>query len=310
MLETIWEVAKELCGIGYAKIAGFLRAAWGKLLACIPAVARKKGEAAIIEAEAAAEVKKTEARGIIEVNEMLRRQGLLAEWQQGNINNIVRLADGMMPLGDAEKFRNMNKDWVADCLDKCKNDSDEEMQSLWAKILVGEADKPGSFSKSTVDAVSKMSKKDALLFTDFCQFVWFNEQEGNTLLVYDFFDEIYLDSDLFFEMTQQLAHLRLVSQSDPAGYSSMFFTPSVVWAYHGDSVYLNLPSGSSGLLSQAKRFKGKHLMHVGHVLFTEAGEQLYCICGAQKNDAFFQYVLEKWKDLGYNPVVQKKGAEE
>ena len=294
----------------YAKIVGGLRAAWGKLLACIPAVARKKGEAAIIEAETAVEVKKTEARGIIETDDMLRRHGLLAEWQQGNINSIVRKADGMKQPGDKQNFRNLDKDWVADYLDKCKNDSDEEMQSLWAKILAGEADKPGSFSKSTVDAVSKLSKEDALLFAYFCQFVWTidNDNGDGRPLIYSENNDVYNVSYRIFEVVKHLDYLRLVSDSGAGGYVNMFFASAVPLVYHGVKVHLDVPKAKD------EERKDWYVADMGQAKFTEAGEQLYRICEVQKNDAFFQYTVEEWMKLGYNPhsmwpATDEKGRE-
>ena len=282
---------KELIGKS-GEVAGALV---NKLSGILPAVAR-----------GAAEAEEITLRGMIESEDIARRAGFRILRHQGNIESIARLAAESMPPDSAQKARDLDTDWADDVAEKCKTVSDKEMQSLWAKILVGETTKPGSFSKSTVDAVSKMSKEDALLFTDFCQFVWFNDEEGNIPLLYNFFDEIYSDSHRFFERVQQFAHLRLVSYDSGLGYFSTFPTPSAVWVYHTDSVYLNIPLGSLsplGSLIQVKKFKSKHLMHVGHIMFTEAGEQLYRICGAQKNDAFFQYVFGKWKEAGYNPSL-------
>ena len=319
MWETIWEVVKELCGGGYAKIAGFLRVAWGKLLDCIPAVARKKGEADIIKAKTAVEVKKTEARGIIEVDDMLRRHGLLAEWQEGNINSIIRKADGMKLPGDKQNFRNIDKDWIADYLDKCKNYSDEEMQSLWAKILAGEADKPGSFSKRTVDIVNALSKEDALLFSDFCQFVW-NVGGEHIPFIYDWNHKIYdIRQYCMYDVIQKLVDCRLISTPGGdtqymhvlitegfSGYGKNFTVPECHCAYFDASVLVNIPD--------AVVVQGQNVMSLGEVKFTEAGMQLYRICEVQKNDAFFQYTVKQWMELGYNPhsvwpKVDEKGRE-
>ena len=285
-----------------------------------PGIARRKAEASKIEAEAEAEaakiraqtaaaVSKIEAQSIIETDEMLRSGDCLAEWQQRNKTSIFRKAEGMKPPGDKQNFRNMNKDWVADYLDKCQNYSDEEMQSLWAKILAGEADKPGSFSKSTVDAIAKLSKEDALLFAHFCQFVWtIDDDDGDGRpLIYSTDDDVYNVGRHIFEMVKHLDYLRLVSYSS-GGYVNMFRASAVPLAYHGVNVHLDV------LQEQSGERKGWHVVDVGRAKFTEAGEQLYRICEVQKNDAFFQYTVEEWMKLGYNPrsvwpKVDEKGRE-
>ena len=258
--------------------------------------AEAEAEAAKTRAKTEADVRIIEARGIIEVDDMLQSGDRFTAWQQHNTKSIIRKAEKMEP-GGAQKFRNLEKDWVADYLDKCKNYSDEEMQSLWAKILNGKAAKPDSFSKSTVDAIAKLSKEDALMFSDFCQFAWrVGSSNGEPVpLIDDSQDEIYQSHRRMFDVAKHLDYLRLISFDGIGGYIKMFFVPSIPWVYHGSKVYLDVPKEQSG------ERKGRHIVSVGTARFTEAGQQLYRICEVQKNDAFFQYTVEKWMKLGYNP---------
>ena len=46
------------------------------------------------------------------------------------------------------------------------------MQSLWGKVLAGEANQPGAFSRGQVELVSTLDKNDALLFTILFQIRW------------------------------------------------------------------------------------------------------------------------------------------
>ncbi len=76
--------------------------------------------------------------------------------------------------------------------------SDDEMQTLWAKVLAGEANSPGTYSKRTVNLLSDLDKKDALLFQSLCRFGWFI---GNfTPLVFDPQAEIYNKAGINFAM--------------------------------------------------------------------------------------------------------------
>ena len=275
-----------------AEVAGVLV---DKLSGILPAVAEAK-----VEAE---EIK---LRGMIKQDDIARRAGYRILRQQGNIEGIAQIAGEMIPSDSEHQARDMDEDWAADFAEKCKNISNKEMQLLWAKILAGEAGKPGSFSKSTVDVVGALSQKDAQMFTDFCQFVWTNNEGRATPLIYDWHHPIYQSPDHFFDTVKQLTHLRLLFLDSVAGYINVFDGPSVCWAYQDISVRLNLPSGDP-----VKYKDSLCPMNLGHVTLTEAGEQLCSICGAKTNNSFFLYILEKWEKWGYNPsVVQEKGAEE
>jgi uncharacterized repeat protein (TIGR03899 family) len=66
----------------------------------------------------------------------------------------------------------VDPDWVTQFFNYCQDVSDEQMQSLWARILAGEVTTPGSFSLRSLAAVKLMSKADADFFTRFCTVVW------------------------------------------------------------------------------------------------------------------------------------------
>ena len=295
------EEDKKLIGKSdVGKNAEVVGALVNKLSGTFPVVARWKAEA-----------EETTLHNMIKQEDIARRAGFRILRHQGNIEDIAHLAAEDMPPGSAQKIRDLDADWADDVAEKCKTASNKEMQSLWAKILVGETTKQGSFSKSTVDTVGKMSKEDALMFSDFCQFVWGmgSVSEKPVPLIYDSEGQIYQGQSRMFETAKHLDYLRLISFDGIGGYSQLYQAlpvpgvfPIVWWFYHGVCVsLLNVPREQGG---------SRHEMNTGLACFTEAGKQLYHICNPPKNDAFFQYILERWRNTGYNPVVQKKGERE
>jgi hypothetical protein len=92
------------------------------------------------------------------------------ERKQQNIEDITSQAASRLPP-DASPEQ-LDEDWVAHFFKQCETVSDKEMQSLWAKLLAGEAAKPTTYSKRTVDFVTAMDKRDAALFTLLGRFVW------------------------------------------------------------------------------------------------------------------------------------------
>ena len=259
----------------------------------------------ILHAKADAKVARIEA----ETYELQKRAAhrVMGEYmrEQKNIDAVtVKTLNRLSPDTTEETVRSMDDDKVAFMRNFFKTVSNDEMQDIWAGILAGEARAPGSFSKSTVDTVGKMGKEDALMFSDFCQFVWspISETEEEFFpLIYDSQNEVYQGQRRMFDVAKHLDYLRLISYSGVGGYSQIYYAnpqsdqAAVIWVYQRDSVLLDIPQAPSG------KEKNRHDMSIGHAMFTEAGRQLYRICKPPKNDAFFQYILEKWRKLGYNP---------
>ncbi len=146
------------------------------------------------KAEAEAEAEKIRALAGIELTEIQQRgiERLVRQEarKQENIENITAQAAKELPPN--AKTEDLEEDWVAHFFDRCEKVSDKEMQSLWSSLLAGEATNPGTYSKRTVDFVASMDKKDAELFTKFCQFTWVIGEPSP--LIFDANDEIYTKS--------------------------------------------------------------------------------------------------------------------
>jgi hypothetical protein len=126
----------------------------------------------VAKAEAEAEVIRAEAQ--IQVSDLQRRAmyRFLAEEarKQSNIESITGNALPLLTEGSSPQ--NVENDWITNFFDKSRIISDEEMQKLWSKVLAGESNRPGAFSKRTVNLLADLDKRDAELFTHLCGFVW------------------------------------------------------------------------------------------------------------------------------------------
>ena len=90
--------------------------------------------------------------------------------KQDNIEKITQKA--IPQLEKSSNPKNIEDDWIVNFFDKCRIISDDEMQSLWARVLAGEANSPGRYSKRTVNFLNSLDKVDANLFTALCGFGW------------------------------------------------------------------------------------------------------------------------------------------
>lgn len=237
-------------------------------------------------AGAEAEAEKIKALVRIELNEIQQRgiERLVHQEarKQENIESITAQASTALPP-DA-KTEDLEEDWVAHFFDKCNKVSDEQMQSLWSSLLAGEATKPGTYSKRTVDFIASMDKKDADLFTNFCQFVW--KIGGTTPLIFDESDETYTKHGINFTTLKHLDSIGLISFESTSGYRKLGFPKKVVISYY-----------DLWTLVEFSKEKDNE-MKTGKVLLTQAGKELVTICGAKKNQEFYEYVIAEISKQG------------
>src|SRR6266542_4826978 len=76
--------------------------------------------------------------------------------RQKNIEDIT--AKALPQLEEGAKPDAMEDDWVTNFFDKSRIVSDTQMQDLWSRVLAGEANTPGAYSKRTVNFLSDLDK--------------------------------------------------------------------------------------------------------------------------------------------------------
>jgi len=117
-------------------------------------------------AQAEAEADKVRAISQIEITDLQRRalhRFLVEEGKkQNNIETITQKA--LPSVSEQATPQNIEDDWITNFFDKCRLISDSEMQNLWAKVLAGEANAPGKYSKRTVNLLAGLDKADAETF--------------------------------------------------------------------------------------------------------------------------------------------------
>ena len=201
--------------------------------------------------------------------------------KQSNMENILSKA---IPGVDQEnaKPEDIQRDWFANFFDKCRIVSDEDMQNLWASILAGEANNPGSFSRRTVNLMADLDKSDAELFESLCRFVWISGTEYYPL-VFDVQHDIYNRQGINFNSIGHLESLGLVRFNGITGFSVDEESWPVDLFYHRRHMLLKPQDGTE-----------RYRLEMGKVLFTQVGEELSRICGSNSVDEFFEYVYDKW----------------
>ncbi len=243
----------------------------------IKRVAKAESEADLIKVESQIQISDLQRRA---VNRFIAEEAK----KQENIETITEKA--IPQLEDKSKPEEMEEDWITNFFDKCRIVSDKEMQSLWATVLAGEANTPGSFSKRTVNFLGSLDKADARLFTTLCGFGWFS---GSTIvlpLIYDEKKSIYNDVGINFNALTHLDDIGLISFNSFGGYKRLGFPKQIIINYFGQPTIIEFKKEENNELE------------TGKVLLSKIGQQLAPICGSKPIDGFKDYVIDLWIKKG------------
>lgn len=238
----------------------------------IKRVAKAEAEAAIIKAQTEIQITDLHRRAMHRfIEEEAHRQK--------NIEDIT--AKAIPQLTEGAKPDAMEDDWVINFFDKSRIVSDTQMQDLWSRVLAGEANAPGTYSRRTVNFLSDLDKIDAELFSKLCGFGW---AIGNLVpLVFDVQAGIYNANGITFNSLSHLESIGLIQFNSIAGFSRLKLPKRIVVHYYGRPLSLEMPQDSDNQLA------------IGEALLTKTGEELAPICGSRLVEGFWEYVQDKWK---------------
>ena len=238
----------------------------------------------VAKAEADAEV--IRARAEIEVSDIKRRAlERFVEEEAKKQANMESIADkALLQLDDEASPENMEDDWITNFFDKSRLISNAEMQVLWSRLLAGEANKPGKFSKRTIDILASLDKSDAETFSKLCSFA---VELGDLVpLIYDVEADIYTHNGIGFNSIIYLENLGLVHHEGVAEYVRRGLNEYGYVPYFDKRLYIRFSDPAPEL-------------NLGKVLFTQIGQQLAEIVSAVPVEEFDTYLKEKWVQLGY-----------
>jgi len=237
-------------------------------------------------AKADAEAAKIMAVSQIEISELQQRAlvrfvGEEAQ-KKANMESIAQKA--IEDVEDNARPQDVENDWISNFYDKSRIISNKEMQTLWSKILAGEANKPGTYSKRTVNLLASLDKGDAALFTKVCGFGWFMGEI--TPLVFDPEASIYTEKGVHFDVLKHLDDIGLISFGSLGGYKRKNLRKRIAVAYFGSMINIEFKKDEANDLD------------IGKVLLSKVGQELAPICGAQPVEGFVEFVLKKWSEKG------------
>lgn len=233
----------------------------------------------------------------IEVLEIRRRAAarLVNEelTNQANIDSVTYQAVKL--LKEDSRPEEIDDDWVRNAMDKVKMISDEGMQNWWARIVAGEANSPGSFSRRTVNLMADIDKRVADEFSNLCNFNWILDGKFFPL-VYDHNDETYTQKGMNFNALVDLETLGLIRFDAYSGFKLEGLPRTIYLSYCNSHVELQFSNDSGNSLE------------IGSVIPTMAGFQLASLCEPSRIDGVFEFVLERWTEEGLSFSLDQRST--
>jgi len=235
-------------------------------------------------AKAKAEADLIKVRSEIEITDLHRRaMRRFVEEEASRQENMESITVRSLPLlGENSDPSRMDDDWVTNFFDKARIVSDQEMQDLWAKVLAGEANAPGTYSKRTVNALGDLDKKDAELLQALCGFGW-RINKKFAPLVFELQHEVYTKQGITFESLTHLDSIGLINFSNISGYTFNGVPKTLIVSYYDQPLQVTM-----------EREKDNKLP-IGHAILTKIGNELSSVCRKRGVKGFFDYVKGQWK---------------
>lgn len=244
--------------------------------------AAARAEEMVVLAQAENEI--ADARAISNARRELRLRALdrfVQEEERKQANMEAVLAIALENLNEDAPTDQVDDDWLANIFDKCRLTSDTQMQQLWSKILTGEGNSPGKFSKRTVNLVASLEKSDAESFALLANYCW--EEGGRSIpLIYNVADPVYAANNLNFSILMQLDAAGLIRYSGAATYNLSNQQNRFAFVYFQQMI----------LIQHRLPFE------TGHALLTKSGQELISICERHPIPEFQGYVESEIRRQG------------
>lgn len=207
--------------------------------------------------------------------------------------SVLCFAAGMNP--DTSRVDDIEQDWIEDFQEHAEKACDEDMQRTWGAVLAGEMDAPGSFSKRTMDILSKMSKAEAESFRRLCGCATYlyvpGSEKGRSP---EPVPVLEIDDDYASYNGGQIT-AREIGILDSIGLiDSGRMTPLKIEPGFGYPFYT-----SDGIvLVRAKDDAGKVAVDFKSAIFTPSGTELASVCGIGGDPRLRQVLIDKFSSAG------------
>ena len=178
----------------------------------------------------------------------------------------------------------VNSDWSTRFFNIVEDVSDDEMQSIWGRILAGEVKQPKSFSMRTLELLKNLSKEEAAIFTKFAQIAL---NLGDKHFVFDPDNGLFLDNNLgiIFNDKLVLVDVGLIVAENNLSFN---FVPQ-----EGEEQTYALFYGLKGFLIKRKKNTPNKPLPV--IVFTKPGAELLKLVQPNYDEKYIERIANFFK---------------
>ncbi len=194
--------------------------------------------------------------------------------------------------------KELRSDWVRYYANSAAIAStDVDIKYAFAKLLAGETNRLGSYSRLAIDILAKMETRHAKTLQALRSFSVLHLRTAAQImamypdaprvfvpLIFELNAPIYMKHNMTYDALTELQALGLLSVG--VAVNSMTGPTRFVFAYPSSHLIVTPKSNDSGLQS-------------GHVLPSFAGNELLNLCAADSIDGFVDYVSQHWRSQGH-----------
>ena len=188
----------------------------------------------------------------------------------------------------------LDDDWIAIFKQRASSFSNEDMQDAFARLLAGETNAPGSYSRASVDTLAKLENHHAKLMQTLRSFSALQIRSGRIImrngsqylvpLVFEYEHQIYGKYDLRYDTLIELQSLNLIS-IDAIGLNV---------SSPGKTIFV-LPDAKIAVIPKPNAASN---IRVGHVSLTFIGQELLSLCQVSFVPGFADFAIHQWRNEG------------
>lgn len=184
----------------------------------------------------------------------------------------------------------ISDDWLANFFEGCQDVGEKEMQKLWAKILAGEVERPGRFSRRTLHVLRTMDRDDAQLLTRFCAVAFETGEGPNKAYAFAQINLMWSTIPNFYLLATHLTSIGLLTESYKERVSEL---SGRIFRYFGKSygTKTTLPFKNAAGFEQADYY-------IDARAFSSVGSQLAAICSPVEIEGFVKSVENELSKYG------------
>ncbi len=231
---------------------------------------------------------RTKTKSEIQASELRQnareRSRLREERRQRNVESIT--AKALHALPDQVGEGKPDDDWINRFFENCQDVGDDDMQTIWGKILAGEVARPGSYSTFTITTLKGLGRKEAELFTEYCTYVW--DCRSLRMPITRFLPEIHGQDRLTSIHYLKLVHLQTHGLIFSNGFTSGRSAEPTPFSYFGHK-FRTVPD---------HQFESTETL-------TIAGIELSSIAGAKPDFAYMRKVLIRHRHFLENSPTEE-----